>query len=677
MTSRKSVVSVFYAHLAAVSLFAVDCEENIIGALTNDIHNFTKTATEIKQNIDYQPFIMSIWEGENLSKLGALTLGDALTMFTGVDVSIDNVRHKSPIFRGSNPFAYGQSKLIVDGIVINDRTFDGYSIHLDMPIELIKRIEIIRGPGSFAEGANGYAGTINVITHSANGSKTPIKAYALTGADKTFEAGGVYGLTIDDLKLGVDFYIRQDDFRIDTNGKDALSFSPVNSALSRSGVARAGVKSSSLGAALSNGEFSIIGRINLYEAGSAFGNLYVFPNENGKQNMPSWRLEGKYTKEALQNVTIEAKAGYMQDGWESDARSYPAGMRVGATTFADGYWADLELRNEITYAGVSFRYDGLKNHIPKIGVYTSREKNLEVRSITTNKLTGIGLVDYSIKAPFFDGSAAKRDLDKIYVSDTWNLSSDAALSFELNSDDSNDFKRQNDYRVALVWQVSDKDILKFMTTTAYRAPAWQELYGINNAARVGNRDLKPERVKSYEAQFIQKIDIEESVALNIFYLTNKNQINKINAQNQYRNAADSTIYGVETEYKRGFKDDAFIFIGHSYVNGKTSNENYLPSAAKHMLKTTGLVKLGGGFSAAATILYTGAKNRVSTDYRDPLESYLTANAVLNYDQKRWGIQLGLKNIGDSKMSYPSEQNTYANDYPTSKRFWFVKLRGRF
>ncbi len=110
------------------------------------------------------------------------------------------------------------------------------------------------------------------------------------------------------------------------------------------------------------------------------------------------------------------------------------------------------------------------------------------------------------------------------MSDTWDASDDIALSAEINSDKGSDFDRQNDYRLAFVWQVSDEDIVKLMTSTAYRAPAWQELYGMNNPARVGNRNLKPERVRAYEAQYIKKLRQEDSIGANIFYLENKNQI---------------------------------------------------------------------------------------------------------------------------------------------------------
>lgn len=666
----------FFTAVACLSTVQTLAGDAIVLDLTNDIHNFTNVAVKTKQNIDYLPYIMSVCDGDNLAKQGALTLKDALMLFIGVDVSTDNMRNRSPIFRGSNPFAYGQSKLIIDGVVVNDRASGGYTSYLDMPIEMIKRIEVVRGPGSFTEGSNGYAGTINVATYAEENSKDGGKAYLSYSSHKSGSAGVLYNAKIGEFLLHIDAYTYKDGMKIDTNGKDGLSYSKQNSSLSRSGEADIGIDTSALSVAIKSQELSIAGRFTSYKPGSAFGNLNALPNDDGSQEMPSWYLEGAYKKELIENVYIETKIGYMEDGWESYARSYPAGTRVGNTVFKDGYWADLGITNRVIYGGVSVRYDGFDGHTPKIGAYQSDEKNINLRSITTNRVTGIGLVDYTNSAPFFDGEAAKRKTTKLYLSDSFEISNSVALSFELGSDKASDFERQNDYRAAIVWQPSDSDILKAMTSTAYRAPSWQELYGMNNSARIGNKSLKPERVRAYEAQYIKKLNQNDSLAFNLFFLHNKNQINKINPQNQYKNAGDSLIYGVETEYKQEFSDGA-LYMGYSYLKGKTNNEDSLPSAAKHLFKGSALKRLYSGFSITGNVVHVGDKKRVASDNRNETPSYTTIDAIINYDAKKWGAQFGVKNATNTRALYPSEQGSYVGDYPTSKQTLFVKLFGRF
>lgn len=677
MGFNKSIfLSALYG-VCGISLFGA--EGDAVKELAMDMSIFTKTATAEKQNIDYLPFIVSVWDGEKLSKMGARTLKDALMLFPGVDVSKDNVNNKSVIFRGSNPFAYGQSKLIIDGVTVNDRTFDGYSTYLDMPIDIIKRVEVVRGPGNFADGENGYAGSINVVTYAENGSKDFAKVVFGVGSSNIRTGSFVYNKKLNNFSLHTDGYYYKDELKTKTNGKDGLYYNPVNSALSRDGYAPTALTTYALGVALSGEELKISARATGYDIGSSFGNLYAIPNDEGKQKLPSWYVDGKYKKAFSDSLLLELNGGYMEDGWESDARSYPPGMRIGTVVYPDGYYADLAMKNRIWYTGGVASYDLSDSHTVKFGIKYQDEKNIYIKSITTNRATGIGMYDYSVSAPFFDAPAAKRTTTKLYMSGMYDINDDLAFSYGLNSDKGSDFDRQTDYRGAVVWQADDDDILKFMASTAYRAPAWQELYTLNNPARVGNRDLKPERVRAFESQYIKKLDNDDSVSVNLFYLQNKNQINKVNAQNKYMNAGDSDIYGCEAELKKNIGLGTFLYAGYSHASSKGGGSDRLVAAAQNMLKASVITELGGGFSGGASVFFIDSKQRVEWDNRADTPSYVSGDLTLNYDsyKGRWGAQLLAKNIGNASILYPSEKNTYIGDYPAMPSTVYLKLYKRF
>ena len=128
--------------------------------------HFSKVATVTKQNEHYQPYIVSVFKGKELEKLGVANLKEALVLVPGVDMATDNFNNQTPVFRGSNPLAYGQSKLFIDNVLVNSVFFDAYFEYLSFPIEMIKRIEVTRGPGSKTDGVNAYAGSIHVITYA-------------------------------------------------------------------------------------------------------------------------------------------------------------------------------------------------------------------------------------------------------------------------------------------------------------------------------------------------------------------------------------------------------------------------------------------------------------------------------------------------------------------------------
>lgn len=133
--------------IAIVAIASQDDSRTGVDDLKDDIAALTKTATETRKNIAYLPHIMSVFENRELKRVGAQNLKDALALVAGVEMSVDSIGMYNPVFRGSNPYAFGQSKLIVDGVEVNDLYFDGYTPYLTMPIELIKRIEVVRGPG--------------------------------------------------------------------------------------------------------------------------------------------------------------------------------------------------------------------------------------------------------------------------------------------------------------------------------------------------------------------------------------------------------------------------------------------------------------------------------------------------------------------------------------------------
>ena len=142
--------------------------DDLLSLITNNMDHYTQVATVTKENEHYKPYVISVFKGKELEKLGIVNLEEALGLVPGVDMATDNFDIKTPIFRGSNPQAYGQSKLFIDGVPANNLFFDSYSEYFKMPVEMIKRIEVIRGPGSKTDGYNAYAGSINVITYAEN-----------------------------------------------------------------------------------------------------------------------------------------------------------------------------------------------------------------------------------------------------------------------------------------------------------------------------------------------------------------------------------------------------------------------------------------------------------------------------------------------------------------------------
>ena len=290
---------------------------DVATSLLEDMSETAKIATQTNQNIDYQPFILSVLQSDDLMKFGVRTLGEALTLVPGVDMATNTMNNRTPIFRGSNPTAYGQSTLVIDGSVVNDSIFSTYHAYLDFPIELIDRIEVVRGSGSFIEGVNGYAGTINVITHAQRESPSDQNnmIFAHAGSNGAIGLGGLSKYQGNKWKLSLDAF---------TQHHDNQTPVVVTDALKQTGYAQLGIEQNSFGINYKYDHLELSGRYNGYKNDSAFGNLNALPNHDGSAGYPSWYLQGKYTKPLAQNFNIVFKTSMMENTLTSDSLALPS-----------------------------------------------------------------------------------------------------------------------------------------------------------------------------------------------------------------------------------------------------------------------------------------------------------------------------------------------------------------
>lgn len=141
---------------------------------------------------------------EDIRRSGATTIPDLLRMVPGLDVGQINGSTWAISARGFNQQFSNKLLVMVDGRVVYTQTFAGvFWDTMDLPLEDIDRIEVIRGPGAAIWGANAVNGVINIITKEASESKG---ALATAGAGNVQQAQALvqYGGS---LKKGTDFRV--------------------------------------------------------------------------------------------------------------------------------------------------------------------------------------------------------------------------------------------------------------------------------------------------------------------------------------------------------------------------------------------------------------------------------------------------------------------------------------
>jgi iron complex outermembrane receptor protein len=123
---------------------------------------------------------------EAIRRSGATNIPDLLRMVPGLDVARINANTWAVSTRGFNGRFSNKLLVLLDGRSVYTPTFGGvFWDVLDLPLNNVERIEVIRGPGGSVWGANAVNGIINIITRESSGTQGAL----LVAGDGNVEQG--------------------------------------------------------------------------------------------------------------------------------------------------------------------------------------------------------------------------------------------------------------------------------------------------------------------------------------------------------------------------------------------------------------------------------------------------------------------------------------------------------
>lgn len=176
--------------------------ENLSSMSIQDLLNVEVTSvSKTQQKISDTAAAVYVITQEEIRSSGAMNIPDLLRMVPGMDVAQINSNTWAVSARGFNKRYADELMVLLDGRSIYLPSFGGvYWDVLDLPLEDIDRIEVIRGPGGSIWGANAVNGVINIITKKASktkGAMVEAGAGNLQPGFGTVQYGGAAGKEID------------------------------------------------------------------------------------------------------------------------------------------------------------------------------------------------------------------------------------------------------------------------------------------------------------------------------------------------------------------------------------------------------------------------------------------------------------------------------------------------
>lgn len=149
--------------LQAVSAAAEDAQYTSEDLLFLDLEKVV-SASRRAQPLNEAPSNIVVITDQQIKNMGARTLADVLSTVPGVQTSVTIKGLGEVWFRGVTGGYNDKVLMLVDGIPWRELIYGQFPTDEQLSLNNIKRIEIIRGPGSTMYGTNAFAGVINIIT---------------------------------------------------------------------------------------------------------------------------------------------------------------------------------------------------------------------------------------------------------------------------------------------------------------------------------------------------------------------------------------------------------------------------------------------------------------------------------------------------------------------------------
>lgn len=652
--------------------------------------DFVSIATGRKQPVAKAPAVASVITANDIENTGAKDITEILETVPGLHVSRKSGAYDPIItIRGISSEFNPQVLMLVNGVPITSLLFGNRGEAWGgMPVESISRIEVIRGPGSAIYGADAFAGTINIITKTAN---------EIDGIDSGFSSGSfdtnrgwfLYGGELKGWDMAFSLEI------LDTNGQDEKVTSDIQSFLDglmftsaslAPGNVNTGRESIDMRVDLSRGYWRFRagyqGRRNVGTGAGA--NQALDPVGEGQSDRINFDVT-YHNQEIADNWDVEVRLSYFDMSTETDLVLLPPGSygTIFPGGFTDGVIGQPDVHERHYRFDSSAFYTGIENHDIRLGAGYHNQDQYRIKE-AKNFMTILvgpdpvpmplgGLVDVSDTAPF--NREEVREVSYLFIQDEWKLMRDWSLTAGVRYDHYSDFGDTVNPRLALVWDTTYNLTTKLLYGKAFRAPSFAEQFNINNPIAIGNDNLDPEIIDTYELAFDYAHSGDLRVGLNLFYYDMQDIIR---FTPMAENTGDQTGHGLELEFEWSVTDDLSVRGNYAYQNSEDEDtDSDAPNAPMQQLYLRADYRIAAAWSVNTQLNHVMDRKRAAGDLRPEVDDYTTLDLTLRGKELMPGLDLAIsfRNLTDEDAFEPSLAPGFIpNDLPLAGRSVFAEIR---
>jgi outer membrane receptor for ferrienterochelin and colicins len=614
-----------------------------------------EAATLHKQTLQEAPASITVITAEEIRKYGFRTLGEALASVRGFYLTYDRAYHYAGLRGFALPGDYTTRMLVmVNGHYLTDNVYSSngfFAQDFGLEMDLVKRIEIVRGPSSALYGGNGIFATINLVTIS------PVQAKAFRASSETGSFGERKVMLSTSLHLGhgANLLVSTSVFE---NGGQSLQFrefgGPPNSMLAPDADAERGYH---LFANLIWRQWSFTAMAGSREKQVPIGWFGTILGDPANKILDQRSFfEAAYSHDLSERAKLRWRIYYDRNRYRA---RYDYALESGIQDMRDLTAGD--------WVGSQMAYDF---EIPHVGLLTvGGELNADIRALQRFYEVSPDRIEF-LRADHPDLSAG------LFAQQQWQISKALNVYLGMRFDDSRNHPHSISPRIALIYQASSRSTFKFLYGRAFRNPNAYETYYADGLDQIANVTLQPEVADTFEIAAEHRFNQRLSGLVTIYHY---NLGNLIEAETspaglvQYQNSERTRANGVEIELAgkpaRWLEAAASIALQNSIESNNSRHANS-PGCVAKLYGAAPLFK--DHLRAAVAGQYLSTRRTVIDGVVPSLwlaDLTLTTHAL----HPAFDIQFGIRNLFDRTYYDPTGVAAPGDRIRGDGRAMFLKL----
>jgi iron complex outermembrane receptor protein len=593
--------------------------------------------------------------------------------------------------------------MMVNGLpVTSNFVGSGLWAYNAMSMDMVQRIEIIRGPASSLYGANAFSGIINVITRKG-AEIDGVELIQKFGSDDMTKSTMIFG---DTFKSGLELsgyidFLEEDGYSGILQEDRQSQFDKLfgSSASKAPGPTDNEQRKLELGGSLKfNGLFLDLHWIDRERGPNvgmfdALGDSSLLDQRDGFVNLG-------YNWEVNETLTITPNVYYHYNYMGNRTQFLPQGTTFPNNIYNPTGTVTLPLGMESfqgavnTREGGEIRADWLATDRYKmvfgLTYEKMRQKDLEHKGNYYFETDGDLIVlpgEQETPAEFYYNRRVDRTFRALYLENLFDLTDSLRLTLGGRYDSYSDFGDSFNPRASIIWEFAKGYELKLLYGRAFLAPSFYQLY--NTVPLInGNPNLDPETIDSFEATLAMKPLQKLSMQFTYFHNTIKDTIVETyqNPAIIFDNTEETVVDGFESEARydlgRGSYLAANYTYQHSYDKGTNARVGKVPMHYAHLAAN---FRLNRQINWHSSINWQSAPNIRKEDKADGYKGFGESYAIVNTGLTIKDICPSMENIEFRAFVYNLFDKKYFTDYsgeipygvPAPGRQFMVELKITF